>query len=191
YGISNAIVAGGPAGADCHNAGAGNLYTRQPVIIDIFPRNSKTLYNGDCTRTVVHGPESEIPDAVRAMHTAVIEAKKAAIAATRAKVTGEQVHKAATDVIRKHGYHVGMPPADAPPDYTSMVHGTGHGIGLAVHEPPLLDRGGPALLPGDALTIEPGLYCPAIGGIRIEDMVIVTESGCENLNSLPESLTWA
>ena len=71
-----------------------------------------------------------------------------------------------------------------------MTHGTGHGIGLDVHEPPLLDDGGPALVVGDALTIEPGLYCRAIGGVRVEDMVIVTETGHENLNQLPEGLDW-
>jgi Xaa-Pro aminopeptidase len=71
-----------------------------------------------------------------------------------------------------------------------MVHGTGHGVGLDVHEPPLLDFGGPKLVVGDALTIEPGLYCKAIGGVRVEDMVIVTADGCENLNTLPEGLEW-
>ncbi|MEM7232018.1 MAG: M24 family metallopeptidase, partial [Planctomycetota bacterium] len=68
---------------------------------------------------------------------------------------------------------------------------TGHGIGLDVHEPPLLDRGGPELVLGDALTIEPGLYSKAVGGVRVEDMVIVTEDGCVNLNSLPETLDWS
>ena len=71
-----------------------------------------------------------------------------------------------------------------------MVHGTGHGIGLNVHEPPLLDFKGPELVVGDALTIEPGVYSKAIGGIRIEDMVVVTETGCENLNQLPQGLDW-
>ena len=71
-----------------------------------------------------------------------------------------------------------------------MVHGTGHGIGLDVHEPPLLDRGGPPLLVGDALTIEPGLYSQAVGGVRVEDMVIVQADGCRNLNRLPEGLSW-
>ena len=71
-----------------------------------------------------------------------------------------------------------------------MVHGTGHGIGLDVHEPPLLDFKGPELVVGDALTIEPGVYSKAIGGIRIEDMVVVTETGCENLNQLPQGLDW-
>jgi Xaa-Pro aminopeptidase len=72
-----------------------------------------------------------------------------------------------------------------------MPHGTGHGIGLDVHEPPLLDRNGPALLVGDVITIEPGLYSRAVGGVRIEDMVLVTEVGCENFNALPQGLAWS
>jgi Xaa-Pro aminopeptidase len=71
-----------------------------------------------------------------------------------------------------------------------MPHGTGHGIGLDVHEPPLLDMNGPPLLVGDVVTIEPGLYCHALGGVRVEDMVLVTINGCENFNTLPEGLTW-
>jgi Xaa-Pro aminopeptidase len=71
-----------------------------------------------------------------------------------------------------------------------MPHGTGHGVGLEVHEPPLLDTGGPALVRGDCLTIEPGLYKVGFGGVRVEDMVIVTDDGCENLNSISEGLYW-
>ncbi len=182
-----AIVSGGPAGADCHDAGCGPLFTGQPIIIDVFPRNRQTLYNGDCTRTVVHG---EIPPVVAAMHRAVLEAKQAAIAATRAGVSGEAVHQAAIDVIRAAGYHSGLPGPDDPPEWTSMVHGTGHGVGLEVHEPPLLDRAGPPLVAGDVLTIEPGLYCRAVGGVRVEDMVVVRALGAENLNRLPEGLDW-
>jgi Xaa-Pro aminopeptidase len=85
---------------------------------------------------------------------------------------------------------MGLPPEGAPNSHCSMPHGTGHGIGLDVHEPPLLDRGGPELVAGDALTIEPGLYRADLGGIRVEDLVIVTDQGCENLNRLPEGLTW-
>lgn len=181
------IIAGGPQGADCHELGSGQLYTEQPVIVDIFPQNRVTLYNGDCTRTVVHG---EIPDVVLKMHRAVAAAKSAGIAAVRAGVTGESVHQATIAAIQAHGFSVGLPAADAPDSYCAMVHGTGHGVGLEVHEPPLLDRGGPPLVLGDALTVEPGLYCRAIGGLRLEDLVIVTADGCENLNRLPEQLTW-
>ena len=182
------IVACGPQGADCHNLGTGPLKTGMPVIVDIFPQNKSTLYNGDCTRTVVHG---EISETLQKMHAAVLAAKIAGEHATRPGTTGEAVHQAVIQQIQDHGFKVGIPADSEPDEYCGMVHGTGHGIGLDVHEPPLLDFKGPELVLGDALTIEPGLYSKAIGGIRIEDMVIVTEDGCENLNSLPQGLDWA
>lgn len=185
---AEAIIAGGPQGADCHDRGSGELRTGQPVIVDIFPRSRATRYWGDCTRTVVHG---KIPEELARMHAAVLEAKAAAIAAIKAGVTGEQVHVATAAVMAKRGYPMGLPPAGASASYCGMVHGTGHGVGLDVHEPPLLDKGGPVLVVGDVLTVEPGLYSQAIGGVRVEDMVAVTETGCENFNRLPQGLTWA
>lgn len=184
------IVAGGPQGADCHELGAGPIRTGEPVIIDVFPRDPGSLYNGDCTRTVVHG---EIPDAVAAMHRAVVEAKAAAIAATRPEATAQSVHEAAIEVIRAHGYGIGLP-AVGEPVAGHMPHGTGHGLGLDVHEPPLLDLApdgnSPGLVVGDALTIEPGVYDSRFGGIRVEDLVVVREDGAVNLNTLPEGLDW-
>jgi Xaa-Pro aminopeptidase len=181
------IVAGGPQGADCHHFGSGPLRTNEPIIVDIFPRVKTSKYNGDCTRTMVHGMVSE---ELQSMHTAVAAAKQAAINVTRAGVTGEAVHEATTAAMLEQGFQMGLPPEDAPDTYCAMTHGTGHGVGLEVHEPPLLDRGGPELVVGDCLTIEPGLYSRAIGGIRLEDMVIVQENGCVNLNKLPEGLDW-
>ena len=181
------IVACGPEGADCHNLGHGELKTGQPVIVDIFPRSQQTRYWGDCTRTVVHG---EIPEEVRRMHAAVCEAKAAATAAVRAGVTGEAVHLATRQAILAAGYAVGIPDEQASLSYCALTHGTGHGVGLDVHEPPLLDMKGPKLLVGDAITIEPGLYRRDLGGVRVEDMVVVTPEGCQNLNRLPEGLCW-
>jgi Xaa-Pro aminopeptidase len=155
--------------------------------VDIFPHSKSTGYNGDCTRTVVHGA---VPDSVRRMHEAVVAAKAAGIAAVRPGVTGEEVHRATIDVIAGHGYEVGLPPKESPLEWCGMVHGTGHGVGLQVHEPPLLDFNAPELIVGDVLTIEPGLYSAALGGIRVEDMVAVTEAGCQNFNRLPEGLIW-
>ncbi len=187
YANPGSIVAGGSQCADCHELGSGPLRTGETVIIDIFPRNRSSLYNGDCTRTVVHG---DVPDGARDIHAIVMEAKKQAISTIRAGVTGEAVHQATIDAITAHGYPVG-PPSDSPPaDFTGMVHGTGHGIGLDVHEPPLLDLKGPELVVGDVLTVEPGLYGRNVGGVRIEDMVAVTAEGCENFNRLPEHLDW-
>ena len=181
------IVAGGPTGADCHHRGEGALLTEQPVIIDIFPQNRATHYWGDCTRTSIHGP---ISAELARMHAAVVAAKAAATAATRAGVTGEDVHRATIGAMEANGFAMGLPSEQDPDSFCSMTHGTGHGIGLDVHEPPLLDFKGPELVVGDALTIEPGLYRRDLGGVRVEDMVIVTQDGCENLNALPEGLDW-
>jgi Xaa-Pro aminopeptidase len=181
------IIASGPQGADCHEHGSGPLKTGQPIIVDIFPQDQSTGYNGDYTRSVVHGT---ISDELKKMHAAVVAAKQAGQNATAPGVSGESVHQAVIDTIRQHGFEIGLPPADATDDYCAMVHGTGHGIGLEVHESPLLDFKGPTLVLHDALTIEPGLYCKSIGGLRLEDVVLVTENGCESLNQLPEGLDW-
>lgn len=188
-GFSNpmSIVASGPVGADCHDHGHGPLRSMEPIIVDIFPRDKKSLYHGDCTRTVVNG---RISDKIASMHAAVAKAKLAATSAVRAGVTGQQVHEATSRSIEASGYRMGFPPEGAGDDFTSMTHGTGHGLGLEVHEPPLLAVGGPELVVGDVVTIEPGLYCKAVGGVRLEDMVVVTQDGCINLNSLPVSLDW-
>lgn len=181
------IVSGGSQGASCHHHGDGELHTGQPVIVDIFPTSQETHYCGDCTRTVVHG---EVPDEIAEMNVAVRAAKAAGCAAIRPGITGAEVHAVTTKELTDRGYHTGFHPDDAPISYCTMHHGTGHGIGLEVHEPPLLDATGIELVKGDALTVEPGLYRKDLGGVRVEDMVVVTGDGIENLNNLPEGLDW-
>jgi len=189
FGFSNpeSIVACGPQGGDCHEHGSGPLVTGQPIIIDIFPRDKSTLYNGDCTRTVVHG---HVSPTLEKMHAAVVAAKAAATDAVRPGVTGHAVHEVTASVMKQHGYEMRLPTESDPSDFTAMTHGTGHGLGLEVHEAPLLAENGVAILEGDVLTIEPGLYCKSLGGIRVEDMIVVTTDGCRNLNQLPQGLTW-
>ncbi len=182
-----AIIAGGIDASDCHEHGHAELHTCEAVIVDIFPRSRKTLYNGDCTRTVVHGA---VPRELVLMHAAVVAAKAAAIAMVRPGVTGEAIHAETSRVIRAAGFMMGMPSSEETWARARMTHGTGHGVGLEVHEPPLLALRGPALVEGDVVTIEPGLYQPGLGGVRVEDMVVVTAEGCENLNALPEGLDW-
>ncbi len=187
YQNPESIIAGGDESSDCHEHGHGELRTGKGVIVDIFPRSRKTLYNGDCTRTVVHGAA---PQELIRMHAAVVAAKAAAIALVRPGVTGDAIHAETSRVIRESGYKMGMPTSDETWAGARMTHGTGHGVGLEVHEPPLLALNGPPLVEGDVLTIEPGLYQPGLGGVRVEDMVVVTATGCENLGELPEGLDW-
>ena len=110
--------------------------TGEPVVVDIFPRDEESRYWGDCTRTVVHGTPS---DTVVAMHRAVVEAKSAATKLLQAGNTADAVHRAAIEVLTRHGFTQSRgTTSDAP----SIQHGTGHGIGLVIHEPILLDEGG-------------------------------------------------
>ena len=181
------IVACGKQGADCHAAGTGPLWTGQPVIVDIFPVNKQTRYHGDCTRTAVHGT---VPAEVQRAYQAVVKAKQAAIGVTREGISGQAVHEATLAALRENGFEYGLDRQQQHPDRWFMVHGTGHGIGLEVHEPPLLDIKGPALGSHEVLTIEPGLYSLQTGGVRSEDMVVVQAHGARNLNGLPDTLSW-
>lgn len=179
-----AIVASTPHSADCHERGRGPLKTGEAVIIDIFPQNSQTRYCGDCTRTVVHGDAS---DEMKKMHAAVVAAKAAAEGAARAGATADEVHGATKSEITRHGYRFARGEISDDP---VMPHGTGHGVGLEVHEPILLDDHGGQLMAGEVMTIEPGLYSRKYGGVRVEDMVVITEDTPTNLNQLPEGLSW-
>ena len=140
---------------------------------------------------MVHG---EADPRLVEMHAAVLRAKKLAIDTARPGATGDAVHTAASAEIVRSGFAMGLPSPTAdgsPADVATMPLGTGHGVGLEVHEPPLLDVNGPELVLGDCLTIEPGLYNPSMGGVRVEDMVILTASGRDNLNTIHEGLDWS
>ncbi len=181
----DSIVATWPHSADCHERGSGALVTGQAVIVDIFPRSNATHYWGDCTRTVVHGDAS---DEVLRMHAAVLAAKEAATAVARSGASADDVHVATKTCLQQHGYHFERGAISETP---VMPHGTGHGIGLEVHEPILLDDNGGTLLEGEVLTIEPGLYSRKFGGVRVEDMVVITSGHAKNFNSLPVGLDWS
>ena len=184
----DSIVVTLPHVADCHHFGTGPLKVNLPVIVDIFPMDNATRYNGDMTRTVVCGePSAELLK----IHAAVREAKTAGCEALKPGTTGEAVHEATTAVIEKHGYSLVRGDARHDLDVPSMRHGTGHGIGLEVHEPILLDHGGGEIVPGEVFTVEPGLYSATHGGVRVEDMVVVTETGHEILSPVQEGLDWA
>ncbi|MFB6082450.1 MAG: M24 family metallopeptidase [Halanaeroarchaeum sp.] len=180
--LDETIVASGTQGAVPHDRGSGPIHTDEPVIVDIFPRDKATHYNADMTRTFVRGDPSET---VREFYDLTAEAKAAALDAVEPGVTGEAVHDAACAVYEEAGYPTLR--TDESTDH-GFIHSTGHGVGLAVHERPRIGRDGEELEPGHVITIEPGLYDPEVGGVRIEDLVVVTEDGYENLTEYPESL---
>lgn len=169
------IVAGGPGAADPHWSGAGPLKAGEAIVMDIFPRSRRTRYWADMTRTVVRGRPSET---LQAMYDAVLKAQEAAFREIRAGANGRHVHEAAVNAFREAGFD-----GDSGPRYT---HGTGHGVGLAIHEAPGLGIQDVELRSDEVVTVEPGLYDPEIGGVRIEDMVLVTKSGFRNLTNFPK-----
>ncbi|WP_331236430.1 M24 family metallopeptidase [Natronorarus salvus] len=175
HALDETIVAGGAQGADPHDRGSGPLPANQPIVIDVFPRSKATKYNADMTRTFVVGEPTE--EAVR-RYEITEEALDAALAAVEPGVTGADVHDAVCDVYEGAGYATLR---SDPGTEVGFIHSTGHGIGLDVHELPSLSPSGGELEPGHVITVEPGLYHPDVGGIRIEDLVVVTEEGYENL----------
>jgi Xaa-Pro aminopeptidase len=180
------IIAGSPECAMPHYRGTGPIRAHQPIIIDIFPSSRSTHFNGDLTRTVVVG---EISDVVKKMHAAVLQAIDAGEESIREGVSGAQVHRAVCQVLVDRGYGTSTPGFEGPDGGPKMIHSTGHGVGLDVHEDPSL-RGteeGP-LLEGDIVTVEPGLYQPGLGGVRVEDTGMVTRQGFRNFTTLTRSL---
>jgi Xaa-Pro aminopeptidase len=170
-----AIVAGGPGAADPHWLGFGPLRAGEAIVLDLFPRSRSTRYFADMTRTVVKGQPSEL---LQAMYDATLAAIDAALAAIGPGADGRDVHEAADAVFREAGFHEN----GRGPRY---IHSTGHGVGLDIHENPGLRSSSVELRPGDVITVEPGLYDPNVGGVRIEDLVVVTEDGYTNLTNFP------
>ncbi|GAC1639801.1 MAG: Xaa-Pro peptidase family protein [Candidatus Dormibacteraceae bacterium] len=180
------IIAGSPESAMPHFRGEGPIRAGAPVIIDIFPANRTTHYHGDLTRTVVVG---EIPEEIRRMHAATLQALDAGIESIRAGASGRDVHQSVCQVLVDRGYGTTTKGFEGAAGGARMTHSTGHGVGLEVHEDPSLR--GPdenTLLAGDVVTIEPGLYLLGLGGVRLEDTGRVTKNGFQNFTTLTRSL---
>ncbi|MEO8744438.1 MAG: Xaa-Pro peptidase family protein [Candidatus Dormiibacterota bacterium] len=180
------IIAGSPECAMPHFRGEGPIRAGAPVIIDIFPSSRTTHYHGDLTRTVVVG---EIPDDIRRMHAAVLQALDAGIESIRAGAAGRDVHNGVCQVLVDCGYGTTTKGFEGPAGVAKMNHSTGHGVGLDIHEDPSLR--GPdenTLLEGDVVTVEPGLYLLGLGGVRVEDTGMVTKDGFKNFTTLTRSL---
>ncbi|MEO5346128.1 MAG: Xaa-Pro peptidase family protein [Magnetococcus sp. YQC-9] len=176
------IVAGGLQGADPHEEGHGTLYAHQPIILDIFPRMEKTGYWGDMTRTVCKG---RAPERLRALWDAVKAAQELAFEKISDQVSGLAVHQAVMDSMTGAGFVTGTDEAGR---QIGFFHGTGHGLGLEIHESPRIGGKDQTLLSGHVVTVEPGLYYPDLGGARLEDVVVVEEGGCRNLTRFPKFL---
>lgn len=176
------IVAGGDQGCDPHEPGHGRLRAHEPIILDVFPRSQMTGYYGDITRTVVRGRASE---AVRKMYDTVERGQSAAFAALRHKMPAAEIHERVREFFARAGYKTGRHGGRM----QGFFHGTGHGLGLELHEAPRL---GPtsheSLRAGQVVTIEPGLYYPGIGGVRLEDVAHVTANGPRNLTRFEKVL---
>lgn len=173
----NTIVAGGKQGCDPHEGGHGPLKPNELIIVDVFPRVQKTGYHGDMTRTFLKGRAT---DAQRALVGAVRDAQLAALAKVKAGVSGATVHGAVVQLFKERGFVTERHGED----FVGFIHGTGHGLGLEVHESPRVSPGAGRLRKGHVITIEPGLYYPEIGGCRIEDVVRVTKEGSEMLSAM-------
>ncbi len=176
------IVACGPHSADPHERGTGPLRAGQPIVLDIFPRSTATGYWGDLTRTVCRGPA---PAELKKMYNAVKAAQAAALNAVKSGAWTDDVHAVAAGELDRRGFKTetigGVP--------QGFIHGTGHGVGLEIHEAPRVSSAvHKKLRAGMIITIEPGLYYPHIGGIRIEDTILITKDGYQMLARCPKKL---
>jgi len=180
---ANTIVAGGKQGCDPHERGYGPLRAHEPIIIDIFPRSQKTGYFGDITRTVVRGHAS---DGVRKLYATVLQGQKIAFGKIRATVKTADVHRAVQQFFVQQGYKTGRRNGRM----EGFFHGTGHGLGLEIHEAPRVSMSSTEKLrSGQVVTVEPGLYYPDLGGgVRLEDVALVTGNGAKNLTRFEKVL---
>lgn len=163
--VTDTIVSCGTDTAIPHIVGSGPLLANEPIIIDLFPQDERSGYYSDMTRTVVKG---EVSMEIREMYSAVSDAHDLAVSLIRVGKTGADIHQNVTDLFSSRGYENGT---------RGFIHNLGHGVGLEIHEPPSLGPAGGILSQGNVITVEPGLYYPNAGGVRIEDIGVVAKRG--------------
>lgn len=178
---AHTIVSCGRQCVDPHNQGSGPLFAHESIIMDVFPHSSESRYFADMTRTVVRGKASE---KLKKMYRAVKGGQEIAFSRIRDGVDGQKIH----DAIFRYFEQLGFRTGEIDGRMQGFFHGTGHGVGLDIHEPPRISRGRDTLRAGEVVTVEPGLYYLDTGGVRIEDMVLVTKTGCKNLTQFPKIL---
>lgn len=182
---SDMIVAHGPQTAVGHNMGSGQIAPNEPIVFDLFPRDRDTGCYSDMTRTyVVGGPSDEVKE----WHALVKRALETSTAGVKPGVNGRELFEGVCEQFHAAGYktQLNKEPGEVLED--GFFHSLGHGVGLEVHELPSLGRAGHDLVPGDVITIEPGLYRSGTGGVRLEDIVLVTDEGHEVLTDYPYDL---
>jgi Xaa-Pro aminopeptidase len=176
YQAKDTIVSCGKDAALPHKTGTGPLFSEEPIVIDVFPKSMTSGYFTDMTRTVSKGtPATDIVE----MFQAVRDAQKLATATIRPGVTGAEVHQSVVEFFREQGFESGR---------EGFVHNLGHGVGLEVHELPVLGPSGGILKKGNVVTIEPGLYYPKVGGVRLENIGVIRKEGLDCMTRFPREL---
>jgi Xaa-Pro aminopeptidase len=179
------IVAHGEQTCIGHHMGSGPIGWGEPITVDIWPRDGESGFHTDMTRTFVVGP---ISDELADYHRLCLEVHERVIPAIRPGVTGKELHTIASEVVEAGGYPTQLSKQPGEVLLDGFFHGLGHGVGLEVHEEPSLDLSGGELVAGDVVAVEPGVYRQGYGGVRLEDLVLVTEDGAEVLTSYPYAL---
>ncbi|HET6675122.1 MAG TPA: Xaa-Pro peptidase family protein [Nitrospiraceae bacterium] len=173
------IVAGGEQACDPHNEGSGPLPAHRSIIFDVFPRSATSRYFADMSRTIIRG---KVSAELKRLYQTVKDAQEEAITKVRDGADGAKIHQGICERFERAGYRTGLVNGRM----QGYFHGTGHGVGLDIHELPRISRTGSVLREGQVVTVEPGLYYPGLGAVRIEDMVLVTKDGCRNLTTYPK-----
>jgi Xaa-Pro aminopeptidase len=179
------IVAHGEQTCIGHHMGSGPIRVGEPITVDLWPRDVESGFHTDMTRTFVVGPVS---DELADYHRLCLEVHERVIPAIRPGATGRELHTIASQVVEDGGYPTQLSKKPGEVLLEGFFHGLGHGVGLDVHEDPSLDLSGGELVAGDVIAVEPGVYRQGYGGVRLEDLVLVTDDGAEVLTAYPYAL---